>query len=131
MPPFPGVDVVRLLQEGMRTAALNHRLIANNIANADTPDYNPVHLDFQSALRAALEGSDRVSLRKTQVRHLNAARPLLKFERLAILSKNDYNKVDLDEEMVRLSDNTSKYTIYSALLAKHFRMTRNMLTTLR
>ena len=112
-------------------SATNHRIIANNVANADTPNYNAVRMDFQATLRAALEGRDRVSLRKTQARHLDSVRYLAEFDNLAISSKNDYNKVDLEEEMARLSANTSDYTTYGSLLVKYFQQTKNMLNTLR
>ena len=131
MPPFSGVEPVRLLAEAMHVATINQALIANNIANADTPNYNPVSLDFQATLRAALEGRDSISLRRTHVRHLEGTRDLLEFERLAILSKNDYNKVDLDHEMTRLSENTGRYTIYGSLLVKRFRAIKDMLTNIR
>ncbi|HIJ66271.1 MAG TPA: flagellar basal body rod protein FlgB [Candidatus Hydrogenedentes bacterium] len=131
MLPFAGVPAVQLLQEAMRVVELNQRLIANNIANVDTPHYNPVRLDFQATLRNALEGMDRVSLRKTMRRHFDVTLDRPEFEGLAFLSKNDYNKVDLDEEMVRLSKNTERYTIYSSLLAKHFQRVKNMLNNIR
>ena len=79
MPPFAGVDAVRLLHQGMKTAALNHRIIANNIANADTPNYNPVKLDFQATMRAALEGRDRFWLRRGRPRHIGAVRHFFEF----------------------------------------------------
>ena len=131
MKPFSGVEAPRLLHNAMRVAATNHRIIANNIANADTPNYNAVRLDFQGTLRAALEGRDRVSLRKTQARHLESTRYLAKFDNLAISSKNDYNKVDLEEEMTRLSTNTSDYTTYGTMLVKYFQQVKHMLNTLR
>jgi len=131
VPAFRGVDTVQLLQQAMRVASLNHRLIAQNIANADTPHYNPTVLDFQATLRAAVEGRDRFSLRKSQARHLDATRHHVRFGPLAILAKNDYNKVDLDQEMANLGENTDRYTIYGSLLAKHFQRVKNMLSTIR
>ena len=128
---FEGVDTVKLLQEGMRVASRNQALIAHNIANVDTPNYNPARLDFQASLREALEGRGRVSLRRTQARHLDANRELPRFERLALSSKNDYNKVDLEQEMADLAENTGRYTTYSSLMAKEFRMIKDMLSGLR
>jgi flagellar basal body rod protein FlgB len=52
-------------------------------------------------------------------------------ERLALLSKNDYNKVDLEQEMADLAENTGRYTTYSSLLAKQFGMIKSMLSGLR
>ncbi len=112
-------------------AEFNQRIIANNIANADTPNYNSVNMDFQATLRAAIEGKGRLQLRRTHARHLEATRERPQFESLAFLSKNDYNKVDLDEQMAKLSENTGRYTIYGSLLVKHFETVKNMLTNIR
>lgn len=131
MAAYGSVSAVRLLHEGMRVAGLNQKLIANNIANADTPHFNPSELDFQATLRKSLEGRAQISLRKTDARHLESsyARPAM--ERLATLSKNDYNKVDLDKEMVSLGDNTSRYTTYGSLLVKQFQQVKRLLSDLR
>lgn len=131
MSAFAGVNTGYLLHQAMRTAELNHKLIAQNIANAETPNYNPASLDFQATLKAALGGRTRFDLRKTDVRHLDGGVATPRFERLAISSKNDYNKVDLDQEMTRLSANTGRYTTYSSLLAKRFRSIKDMLDKLR
>ncbi len=131
MPAFEGVDTITLLQNAMRVAALNHRVIANNVANVDTPHFNPLRLDFQDALRAFLEGRERFSLRRTSPRHLEASRHIIGLDKVAKVSKNDYNKVDLEEEMSRLSENTGRYTIYSGLLTEKFRQIRDMLSNIR
>lgn len=131
MATYGDIAIPELLRRGMAVAELNQKLIANNIANVDTPNYNPAELDFQSTLRRALDGRLRFSLRKTDSRHLEATRYRPILERVAPLSKNDYNKVDLDYEMVKLSDNTGKYTTYSALLRKHFEGITGMLSNLR
>jgi flagellar basal-body rod protein FlgB len=115
----------------MKVAVRNQALIANNIANVDTPKYNPARLDFQASLRDALEGRGPVALRTTQAQHLDATREMPRFERLALSSKNDYNKVDLEQEMSDLAENTGKYTTYGSFLAKHFQMVKDMLSGLR
>jgi len=128
---YAGVDTTKLLVEAMRVAETNHRILANNIANVDTPHFNPTRLDFQATLKAAVEGRGRIALRKTDPRHLDIHGRDGKSDRLAILSKNDYNKVDLDEEMAALSENTGRYTTYSSLLVKRFDQVKNMLSGLR
>lgn len=128
---YEGVSSVQLLQEAMRTCVQNHTVIANNIANADTPNFTPSKLDFQGTLNEALEGRGRFSLRKTQARHLDISREIPRFEHIALSSKNDYNKVDLEQEMADLSENTGKYTIYGSLLVKQFKQAKDMLAGLR
>jgi flagellar basal-body rod protein FlgB len=129
--PFEGIDTSGLLVAAMKVTQDNHRIIANNIANVDTPSFNPTELDFQKALRLALDGSGRVSLRKTQPQHFEQIVNRPEFEGLAFLSKNDYNKVDLDDQMAKLSENTGRYTTYASLLIKQFEEVKNMLTGLR
>lgn len=130
MAAFAGIDATRVLVEGMRTAELSHRYIAQNIANADTPNYVPTEMNFQKTLRAALEGRGGFALRTGRPRHLEFTQHKPQFERLAFLSKNDYNKVDLDDQMAKLSENTSRYTTYARLTAKRFEMVKNMLNAL-
>lgn len=128
---FEGVNSVRLLENAMRVCVQNHTIIANNIANADTPNFTPAKLDFQGTLRETLEGRGRFSLRKTQARHLDVTREIPRFQHIALSSKNDYNKVDLEQEMANLSENTGNYTIYGSLLVKQFRQVKDMLSALR
>jgi len=131
MPAFAGVDTTRLLVTGMKVAQDNVRITANNIANVDTPGYNPVHLDFQATLRDAVEGRGVVSLRRTLPQHLETSRQRLGTGVLVRASKNDYNKVDIEEEIANLAEFRGKYTIYSSLLTKQFSMVKGMLSTLR
>ena len=130
MIPFSGVDTSQVLLSAMKTAETNHRVLANNIANADTPHFTPVHLDFQKTLRANLEGRGGIALRTTRPRHLDYRSNRPQFEGLAFLSKNDYNKVDLDEQLAALSENTGKYTTYARLMTKRFEEAKYLLNTL-
>jgi flagellar basal-body rod protein FlgB len=129
--PLQGVDTTRLLVGAMKVCRQNHLVLANNIANVDTPNFNPTELDFQATLRSALEGQGRISLRKTQPQHFERVVDRPNFERLAILSKNDYNKVDLDDQMAKLAENTGRYTTYASLLRKQFDQVSNALASLR
>jgi len=128
---YAGVDTSRLLITGMKVAQENHRLIANNVANVDTPNYTPIEMDFQAALRASLGGKGRTQLRRTRPQHFDklASRP--QFKRLAFLSRNDYNKVNLDDQMAKLAENTGRYVTYGSLLVKQFEQVKAMLQQLR
>jgi flagellar basal-body rod protein FlgB len=130
MSAFAGLDTSNLLVQAMKVREQNHRFIANNIANVDTPHYNPVELDFQKTLRSMVEGRGGVALRTSRPQHFDFETHRLDFERLAFLSKNDYNKVDLDDQITKLSQNTGEYTTYARLLSKKFEMTKTMLQSL-
>lgn len=129
MGAFAGVNTTQLLVAGMKVAQQNHRIIANNIANADTPGYNPVTLDFQATLRDAIAGRGSFELRRTDPRHLEASQYRLDMGRLVQSSKNDYNKVDIEEETAKLARNRGRYIQYAAILTKQFSMVKNMLAS--
>ena len=131
MLPYAGIDTTRLLQEAMKVTEFNHRIIASNVANVDTPGYNPVEVDFQATLRSAIEGRGRISLRKTRSQHFEAKTSRPHFGNGTVFSKNDYNKVDIDKEMANLSKNTGRYVIYGSLLAKRFGLIKNIFTQMR
>ncbi len=88
-------------------------------------------MDFQKTLQAALEGRGGFALRTTRPRHLSYTEHRPQFEGLAFLSKNDYNKVDLDDQLAKLSQNTSRYGTYANLLNKRFGQLKDMLNALR
>lgn len=131
MAAFENVGMTQLLSGAMQVASLNHRLIANNIANADTPNFDPARLDFQATLQRTLNGQEGVALRTAHRRHIDATVHRPDFERLASLSKNDYNKVDMDEQMAALSENSSNFNVYARLLGRNFQRSRNMINDLR
>ena len=48
MTPYAGVDTTNLLVQAMKVREQNHRYLANNIANVDTPNFTPSEIDFQT-----------------------------------------------------------------------------------
>ena len=100
--------------------AERQRLIASNIANADTPGYQAREMDFANALRQATghtaglsPGATPLPLAATQQGH-DAARvdfrddPGLLYARYS-QDAVDKNTVDMDRERATFTDNTIKY----------------------
>lgn len=131
MGAFAGVDAMDVLRQAMKVSEQNHRIIANNLANGDTPGYNAVQLDFQRTLRNAVESQRKASLRNPEAHRFDESFVSPYFKPLASISKNDYNKVDIDAELARLSENTSNYNVFGSLLAKRFATIKTMLSTIR
>lgn len=96
------------------------RVLAGNIANADTPHYKARDFDFRSALRqatatatAATGAGAAAPLARTQQGHLTVAggegpQPALLYRTPAQTSL-DANSVDLDAERAAFADNTVRY----------------------
>ena len=95
------------------------RLIASNIANADTPGYQARELDFANALRQAtgtVSGAASlasISLTTSHPAHDDAS-PSLRDEPSLLYARHsqdaiDRNTVDLDRERASFVDNSVKY----------------------
>ena len=119
-----GMSTVDLLAVSLSLLERNNRLLANNIANVDTPHFTPSHLDFHESLKKALRDE---ALTSGGVR-----RPLpMVLEDDGVEARNDGNSVDIETEMMKLAENSSKYDLYAGLLKKKFEITKGMLTRLR
>jgi len=119
---FDGVSAIDVLGASLRLLERNNRFIANNIANVDTPNFRPSHIDFQESLKRAVSeteaGATGGSLRVV-------------IEGNGLEGRNDGNRVDIETEMLKLAENTNKYNIFAGLLTKKFETIKKMLTTLR
>ena len=87
-------------------------VIANNIANVDTPDYKRKDLNFESLLSEALsETSTRTNNMDKKVANLNLSslKPSIYTEFSTLSYRYDGNNVDIDTEHAYLADNQIKY----------------------
>src|SRR5262245_27160588 len=105
---------------GAESAALAMRArrqqaIASNIANADTPGYQAIDVDFSKSLQAALGESaqaKRVSLETTAPGHQLSTSAFAGVSTVCRASNQaaaDGNGVDMDQERARFADNAVRY----------------------
>jgi flagellar basal-body rod protein FlgB len=98
----------------MDTAMLRGRVIANNIANVNTPGYRRVEVAFEEELRSAL---DRTKLKgtRTDEKHLAMGRKDLSGVNAEAYHPYDptlpsgVNNVDIDMEMAKLAETQITY----------------------
>jgi flagellar basal-body rod protein FlgB len=97
-----------LLSRLLDAASLRHRVIAQNVANVNTPGYRRRDVAFDDALARELDrGSDSQPA---------SVRPMV-IEAAGGTLRQDGNNVDIDAEMGRLNKNTLLYGAYSQILA--------------
>lgn len=86
------------LTAGMHGASLRQQALSDNLANVDTPGYVRKDVDFQDALRSALQsGADPESVSFSI--QPDASAPV----------RADGNSVDIDQESSDLAENTLTY----------------------
>lgn len=105
---------------GQMEQALNLRLerqglIQSNIANMETPGYTVQEFSFSKAMENAM--LNKGTLSKTDAGHIDIdpveASHSLEFSK-------DKRPVDIDEEMVKLSENQLMYEIVTRMIGKKF-----------
>ncbi len=101
--------------QALTLRAERQRVIASNIANADTPGYQARDIDFSAALQAATgELPAAARMAATQAGHLalpQGASPAQAALRYAAPSQTnlDSNSVDMDRERASFAENSVKY----------------------
>lgn len=109
---------LRFQQDAMSLRAERQQVLANNIANADTPNFRARDFDFSTELASSLQKEHiqgrGMALATTSDRHLHAAstssfasRDLL--YRVPDQPSLDGNTVDMDRERAQFTDNAVRY----------------------
>ena len=105
--------VMLSLSKGLDAGALRQRVIANNIANIDTPGYKKSFVTFEGLLKNVLK-NDAAGMVTTHPKHFGGVSSLTELKpgvhrNNATSMRTDGNNVDIDEEMVNLAANGIKY----------------------
>jgi len=95
------------LEHYMDLLSARQKVVASNIANADTPGYKTRDIDFQSEFRGALSGGAPQT-----------------FEVGGLSVKNDGNNVSLDRESRLLSEDNMRFNLASNLLRSEIQSIR-------
>ncbi len=114
------------LSRAMDLSWKRHHALVSNIANAETPQYRAVDVDFGKELDKAF-GNKTDVLSRTDDQHLdvssNGNGKL--FEDTSGSEKSDGNNVDIDLQMGRLSQNTWEYTGAAKLIRRQIGLVRS------
>jgi flagellar basal-body rod protein FlgB len=86
------------IEQFMNLVSARQKLVASNIANADTPGYQTKDVDFENELQSQMLG----------------AKPNV-IEVSGLKNKNDGNNVDMDREARLLAENALRFSVASNL----------------
>ncbi|WP_019532528.1 flagellar basal body rod protein FlgB [Paenibacillus ginsengihumi] len=102
---------LQLVERSLDAAALRQRVIADNVANVDTPNFKRSEVQFEELLRQEMNGS-LVGYR-TDPRHIPIGEPGLALPRVvqdtSTIVNNNLNNVDIDYEMSLMALNQLRY----------------------
>jgi flagellar basal-body rod protein FlgB len=105
--------IANSLERYMDLLSARQKLVASNIANADTPGYKAKDIDFQFEFMSALgkEGAAGTAPDVVEVPGL--------------VTRNDGNNVSLDRESRLLSENALRFNLASSLYKAQIRSLRS------
>jgi len=121
-----GIDsLISNLRRALDVSATRNRVIAENIANAQTPGYKSRMIDFQKSMESA-EKSGKISMSSTSRNHISSSMEAggIEIERSGRQARADGNNVDQDVEMTSLAENTLIYRTASEILSRNLKMLR-------
>ncbi len=103
---------VVLLSKLLDLTQTKNKVLANNIANANTPGFKKFDVTFHNELQKAVESKNIGKIKQLQ-------------EKIAISSekssRKDGNNVDLDKELVSFYRTSDRHNIYLEILSKKFK----------
>lgn len=107
---------LRFQQDAMSLRAERQQVLANNIANADTPNFRARDFDFSTELASSLQKQHTgatMALATTSDRHLQASSNSMPSRKLLYRVPDqpslDGNTVDMDRERAQFTDNAVRY----------------------
>ncbi|WP_333652386.1 flagellar basal body rod protein FlgB [Dissulfurispira sp.] len=106
-------NTIKVLEKMLDVAAFRQKVLASNIANADTPGYKAKDISFQKELDRAIEGS------KEQDYEV--------YETVTTMPNRDGNTVNLDIEMAKVAENTLIYNAATQLMTMKVRMLKDVI----
>ena len=114
-------DYINVLDKAADASWTRENLIANNIANVDTPNYKRRDLDFESVLREQLGNCKHKSLdAKMRNVDLSQLNPMIYTDHANLSYRLDGNNVDIDTEEVELASEQIKYEALTTSISKEF-----------
>ncbi|MDR0409457.1 MAG: flagellar basal body rod protein FlgB [Spirochaetaceae bacterium] len=128
---------IDLLHRALDAQTIRRDVLANNLANAEVPNFKRSELNFESALKRALDSEKQkplIELKRTDPRHISNWNPLdwrdVKPRRVldyVSVSKNNGNNVDAEQEVQRLVENQMMYYLLAQSTAFEFSQVNNVL----
>ncbi|MBO8171024.1 MAG: flagellar basal body rod protein FlgB [Bacillaceae bacterium] len=104
-----------LLEKALDASSMRQRVIADNIANVDTPHYKSKEVSFESHLQQAMQSDSKFKGYRTDPRHIEigqksrvAVQPEIVVRKGTVMNNNG-NNVDIDYEVTKMAKNALWY----------------------
>ena len=114
-------NTITSLEKAVSQSTAKQRIISNNIANVDTPNYKAQEVQFNTALTNEMR---KLEAYKTNSRHLEFGGSNSTGYRVITKNNTSYNhngnNVDIDQEMTEMAKNQIQYNALIERLSGKF-----------
>ena len=126
-------SALSLAQRALNGLSYRKDLIAQNIANVDTPGYLAKEVNFETTLKRAMDGVEGVVQKKTDDGHMSmdgtsGSDFYMVQNRPGGSLRADGNDVDVDQELVDMSETELKYQTLTLAISKKLSILKSIAT---
>jgi flagellar basal-body rod protein FlgB len=123
----------QLLEKSLDASTMRQRVIANNIANVDTPYFKRSEVSFESLLQKQMGSITPLQSYRTDTRHFNFGNSANQLSPQTIVDEgsvmnNNLNNVDIDTEMSQMAKNQLAYNAEIQQVNHEFKLLRSAIT---
>lgn len=122
-------NYINVLDKAADAANTRNEIIANNIANVDTPNYKRKDVSFENYLEQALIGGEILDERVADINsHLSDFGGITYTDNSTLSYRLDGNNVDIDTENAYLAENQIRYNALVEQIGQEFARYKTVLT---
>lgn len=122
-------NYINVLDKAADAANTRNEIIANNIANVDTPNYKRKDVSFENYLEQALIGGEILDERIADVNsHLSDFGGITYTDNSTLAYRLDGNNVDIDTENAYLAENQIRYNALVEQIGQEFARYKTVLS---
>jgi len=104
------MGVVNLVEKALNVRSFYHKVLSGNLANVETPNYKEKDIDFLAEIQKQMAGTSTIDVKeKTESDGMNSI---------------DGNTVNIEKQMVKMTENSMVYTSLIQVITKKFSMMR-------
>jgi flagellar basal-body rod protein FlgB len=104
------MEVTNLLERAINIRAQYHRILSGNIANVETPNYKEKDIDFQEEMQRSVGDSRNIEVKESTDGD--------------IIGSIDGNTVNMETQIVKMTENHMLFTSLVQVISKKFSMMR-------
>lgn len=118
--------LVDLMSQGLDAANLRHKVLSNNLANANTPNFRRSDVDFS----AIFQQTTTIPITTTHKSHLPSIRKRGSIQIVqdrTTSMRNDGSNVDMDREMILILENQLHYQAMTDVITRRLSLLRSVI----